>query len=105
MRHLISSSHQHAYLPETSHTQVALCAEVAFPVTLHLHRISPHRHVEHGCEECNAHVHHRFPRAGIACTHGERAGTATIDVNIEHNHVPCIRRSHSSMKCSESRLC
>ena len=101
MGRVISGMDQYAYLPQASHTQIALHAEMTLPIRLYVYGISAHMHVEHGCEEHNAHIRKRLSRASISRVRDERAGTTTIDVDIEYDDEPFICRYHCRVECSE----
>src|SRR5712692_2377324 len=85
MERVVWRSYLNAYLPVTTHHQVAGGAEMAFPIRLQVHGIGSHIHIQDCGVERYPHIGDWSARPGICHAHLEAVGTSTIWIDDESN--------------------
>ncbi len=101
MEPVIGSVELDIYLPEPSHTQIALGTEASFPFDMHVDGIGPHRHVEHRCQKGDVHVDDGLSGDSVFHAHREHAETGSVGVDIQDEQVPLIGGQERGVKGAE----
>src|SRR5260221_1867841 len=85
MEHVIGRSYLNAYLPVTTHHQVASGAEVTFAIREQINILGSHIHIQDGRVERYPHIGDRRPRPRIRHSHLEAVGTGGIWSYVERD--------------------
>src|SRR5205085_9910927 len=93
MKGLVGRPYLNAYLPVSTHTQVAFPAEVSLAIGEQIDAVSPHVHVEHGGVERYADVRRDLARAGINHRYREEVRPEVVGVDVER-HGELLVRGH-----------
>ncbi len=95
MEHVIGRSSMNAYLPVTTHHQVASGAEVTFAIREQINILGSHIHIQDGRVERYPHIGDRRPRPRVRHSHLEAVGTGGIRIDVERDcqfAISCLCR-------------